>query len=249
MDSKEKEFLEARLFDAVRQCEVRDIPRYVGFLDSAGAAVAVNAADRSKVGYLLFGGYEDAERVCFGVFPDRLEPSCDGFPIVKLKILNKSGAKLRHGDFLGALMALGIERDTVGDILVGEKTSFVFVIESVAEFIVSQLLKIGSCGVEVSVDTTDELPQSAGFAEMSDTVASKRLDCVVAALASCSRGQAAELIDSGLVAVNGLEVTKVTKEVYEKDVIAVRRKGKFAIDEISNVTKKGRLVLKYRKYI
>lgn len=249
MDPKEKEYLEARLADAAEQCRTRETPKFVGFLDSAGAAAAVRAASSSGTRFLLFGGYEGAERVYFGAFPDWCEPDGEMFPIAKLKIINKSGRELRHSDFLGALMSLGLERDTVGDILVGKKESFVFVSESVADYIVSQVTKIGSGGVEVSRDSSKVLPESGGFSERSDTVASKRLDCVVASLASCSRGKAAELIESGLVSVGGLEVTKITKEVAEGDVIAVRRVGKFVIDGISDVTKKGRLVLKYKKYI
>lgn len=145
-------------------------------------------------------------------------------------------------------MSLGLERDTVGDIIVGKKESYVFVDESVAEYVISQVTKIGSSGVEVFKDNSKELEVAETFSDFSDTIASKRLDCVVAAFGNCSRGKAAEIIEMGLVSVGGLEVTKVTKEITEGDVISIRRKGKFIVDGISDVTKKGRLVLKYRKY-
>lgn len=248
MNSKEKEFLEAHLFDAVEQADKRKAPKFVGFLDSAGVAVATKVANVTKAKFLLFGGFKSAERVYFGAFPDWCEPSEEMFPIVKLKIVNKSSRELKHSDYLGALMSLGLERDTVGDIIVGDKESYVFVDESVAEYVISQVTKIGSSGVEVFKDDSKELEVAETFSDFSDTIASKRLDCVVAALGNCSRGKAVEMIESGIVSVGGLEVTKVTKEITEGDVISIRRKGKFIVDGISDVTKKGRLVLKYRKY-
>ena len=249
MDSKERSFLEARINDAVRQCENRNIPKFVGFLDAAGAAVAVSVAAKANVKFMLYGGYESADRVCFGVFPSWCEPDGAAFPIVRLKIRNKSSRQLSHRDVLGALMSAGIERDTVGDIIASGSDPVVFVLPTVAEHIKAHIDKIASSGVEITGDSTDELPVSRTFEEMSGTVASRRLDCVVAEIADCSRGKAAELIESGLVVVGGLGVLKLTAEIKPQDVISVRRVGKFAIDECDRLTKKGRIVLKYRKYI
>lgn len=249
MDSKEKEFLASRLTDAINNASKRSVPKFVGFLDASGAAVAQRIAKSNNAKYMLFGGFSNAERVYFGAFPDWCEPKGEMFPIVMLKITNKSDRELKHSDFLGSLMALGLERDTVGDIVVGGKESFVFVSESVAEYIILQVTKIGSSGVEIVKDTTAEISQTFKFSQHSDTVASLRLDCIVASITNVSRGKAVEFIESGIVALNGLEVTKVTKDVVSGDVITIRRKGKFIIDSANDITKKGRIVLKYRKYI
>lgn len=198
---------------------------------------------------MLYGGYPDAERLYFGVFPPETEPGTAAFPIDRLKIINKSKRKLSHRDILGAIMSLGIERDTVGDILVGEDTAIVFVSRSVAAFILSNLEKIASCGVCVSVDTDEELLFTQSFEKHTETVASPRLDCIVAAASHTSRGRAAEIIGAGLVSVNGIETVKTDKQVIEGDILAIRRVGKFAVDGLKDITRKGRIIFKYRKYL
>lgn len=249
MDSKETEIIRARLLEAALQCQERNALKFVGFLDTAAAAIAKATAEHEGIKYMLFGGYNGAERSYFGAFPDWCEPSEQRFPIVALRIINKSDKKLTHRDFLGAITALGIERDTVGDILVGHPDTVVFVSQTVADYIIAELKKIGSCGVEVAKETREIIFKSNSFEAGSFTVASSRLDCVVAALCRCSRTKACELVDAGLVAVDGVEVTKVTKEIIEGNIISVRKYGKFIVDGITDLTKKQRLVLKYRKYI
>lgn len=249
MDTKETAVLRARIEDAIRQCENKSVPKYVGFLDAKGQAISESVAKTVSLKTLMYGGYDEAERACFGVFPNWCEAETSGFPIVKLKIANKSSKAFTHRDILGALMSAGIERDTIGDILVGTPDSIVFVIDTVAEHIISEVSKIASCGIVITRDESDYLPQSAGFTDGFGTVASERLDCVIALLAGCSRNRACELIESGNIAVNGLEVLKVTATVNQNDKISIRRMGKFIVDEISSLTKKGRIVLKYRKYI
>lgn len=248
MAFNEREILEARLFDAISVCNKRSIPKFVGFLDASGAALAVAVAKKEKAKYMLYGGYTHAERMYFGVFPDWCEPDASYFPFVKLKIINKSARRLEHRDILGALMSAGIERDTVGDILPEERQAFVFISQTVADHVLNEITKIASSGVEIVVDDTLYVPQQNGFIEGTDTVASARIDCIVSALGNCSRNIASEYIVSGLVSLNGLEVQKVTKEVTAGDVLTVRKKGKFIIDSVNDLTKKGRIVLKYRKY-
>ena len=248
MDQKERSILEARLADCVRQCELRSVPKFVGFLDFSGAALAVTVARRENAKYMLFGGAEGCERVCFGVFPDWCEPQTQQFPIVRLLINNKSTRKLQHRDILGAFMSAGIERDTVGDIFVGDGDCTVFVIDSVAPHIMAYVDKIASAGVEIVRDDSEGLPETGGFIELHGTVASLRVDCVVAEVGNCSRSKASELISTGLVAVNGLEVQKPTAEIKNGDTLTVRRIGKFVIDSTDRTTKKGRIALDYRKY-
>lgn len=249
MDAKERRFLEARINEALNIAETRGVPKFVGFLDLAGITVAGETASRSSVKYMLYGGYPEAERVCFGAFPDWCEPEPQMFPITRLRICNKSTVKLSHRDVLGALMSAGIERDTVGDILIGDGDPVVFTLPAVAEHIKAHIIKIASAGVEIVEDNETAASVSKRFEEKSGTVASMRLDCVVSEIADCSRGKAVELIESGMVSVGGLEVLKITAEVKCCDIISVRRMGKFVIDECSRITKKGRIALLYRKYI
>ncbi len=249
MNSKERSFLEARIVDCIRQCNDRNVPKFIGFLDASGASVATALAKSEGARFMLFGGFEGAERVYFGVFPDWCEPTDEDFPIVKLRICNRSDRALTHRDVLGALMSAGIERDTVGDILTSGKDPVIFVAEGIAGHIVAHVDRIAAAGVEIIRDESDYLPSSQGFEERSGTVASLRLDCVVGELSNCSRNRSAELIQGGLVSVNGLEAVKLTSEIKDGDTVTIRRVGRFVIDDTGHITKKGRIALKYRKYI
>ena len=88
-----------------------------------------------------------------------------------------------------------------------------------------------------------------GFKEFSDTVASERLDCIVASLAGCSRKLAAELIEGKMVFVNSVCTDKTVKTVKNGDKITIRGKGKFIIESLDGRTKKDRLIINAKKYI
>ena len=61
---------------------------------------------------------------------------------------------------------------------------------------------------------------------ITDTVASLRLDSVIASAFGLSRGKAAEAIGRGIVFVNHVEVTKPDFQVSEGDKLTPARKGK-----------------------
>ena len=57
-----------------------------------------------------------------------------------------------------------------------------------------------------------------------------------------------KLIESEQVSVNCKVETRQSKIVEEKDVLIIRRKGKFIIEEFGNVNKKGKQVVMIKKY-
>ena len=57
---------------------------------------------------------------------------------------------LTHRDFLGSFLAAGITRSAMGDILVGEGRSVLFVKDEVSGFLIEQISKIGRVGVRLS---------------------------------------------------------------------------------------------------
>ncbi len=241
--------LAARIEDAVRLCTLRKSPRFVGFLDERQAVLAQRAAcDARPEERLLWGGYEDAERVVFGVFPGFLEPSREKFPVASLTLTFRRQDTLSHRDFLGALMALGIERETLGDILVEEGRAVLFLKEEMASFVEQNLEKVGSTGVGIERGFAEPLPAGRGFELLSGTVASARLDCVVSELLRLSREKGAALVQSGLVALNHEPVLSVDKRIEPQDKLAVKGYGKYVVDQLGPSTKKGRLKFAARKY-
>ena len=238
--------LTARINDLKQICQKSNSPKFIGFLNTEETAVAVKQFNRAEK-YTFFGGYDSAERVMLGVLPEW----CDDpkFPIAAVTFSYRMCDRLSHRDFLGALMALGITRETVGDILIEDGRAVVFVTSDFSKFVLTQIEKVGNVGVTLSEGYDTPLPQMGKKLECSETVASVRLDCVVAAICNMSRTQASEKITDGLVMVNSVCITKPTLSVRAYDKITIRQKGKFEILSCNEMSKKGRIILKYNKYI
>ncbi|MBQ3817290.1 MAG: hypothetical protein II802_03355, partial [Clostridia bacterium] len=220
---------------------------YLGFLSQSETAICQEFLKNKDVKHAFFGGYDNAERVVLGCFPDW----CYDFtyPIKAITFNYRSCDKLSHRDFLGSVMALGLKRETVGDILIEEGRAVMFATAKAAEHILSQISKVASSGVVLTEGFSLPLPGCGKLEEFTASSASARIDCIVSAITGVSRTGAAELIESGYVSVNSVGVQKTTKHISNGDNISVRGKGKFIIADLSHLTKNGRIALKYKKYI
>ena len=238
--------LPARVDDLKEISRRSNSPKFIGFLTPEEASVAVK---RFKTGenYCLFGGYDGAERVMLGILPEWCDEPV--FPIKPVTLTYRECDSLSHRDFLGALMALGITRESIGDILVEKGRAVVFVADDILKFVLTQLDKVGRVGVKLSEGYVEPLPQISEKKSFSVTVASTRIDCVVAAVCNMSRNQATQKIVDGYVSVNSVCVTKPTVSVGENDKVTIRQKGRFEIISCDGYSKSGRIILKYNKYV
>lgn len=241
--------LKARIEDAVSLCAVRRAPCFVGFLDERQADLSLKIARNLGVqSFMLWGGYEGAQRCMFGAFPKELLPDSERFPVVSIYFSFRKEDSLGHRDFLGALMGLGIKREALGDILVEEGRCVLFCKEEIANFVETQLSKVGRAGVKIVPAGSFPLPGGQAFEELGFTVASDRLDCAVACFVRSSREKSRQMFPQGLVTRN-YEVEKSPSAVIQEgDKISIQGYGKFIIDQIGPETKKGRLKLAARKY-
>lgn len=241
--------LEARLSDALTLCERRSAPVFTDFLTEEEQALAAAYMTRAGADYRLYGGWEDAERCMLGVFPAYEAPSAEAFPIDAVTARCRPSEKPEHRAVLGTLMSQGITRGCIGDILIEEGRCVFFCRPTVTRALVEGIDKIGGMGATLTVGCELPLPAAHGFRSITDTVASARLDCLVAALAGTGRTQAEQRIAEGLVLINGLPCKKPSQTVREGDKLTLRGEGKFIIDDISGITRKGRRILSARKYI
>ncbi|MBQ1411619.1 MAG: hypothetical protein IIY93_00310 [Clostridia bacterium] len=241
--------LSAQLKDAVFLCRKRGTPVFTAFLTEAEQTAATDFLRRQDINRLLYGGFEEAERRMLGVFPDFMSPSPDEFPIDAVTVTCRKSEKPEHRSVLGTLMAQGIERNCLGDILIEEGRCVFFCRPTVTRALLDNVTKIGGMGVTLTPGCQFPLPTAHGFRAVTETVASARLDCIVAALCGVGRAQAEEWISAGQVLIRSVECKKVSQQVREGDTVTVRGKGKFVIDDMGDVTRKGRLILSARKYV
>lgn len=202
---------------------------------------------KSEIGpipYTVFGGADGTERVMVR-FGDAREFGYEmPFPIAILHVeprAKKFADRLTHRDFLGAILNLGIERKTVGDIVIRDNEGYVFLSEDICEYVLSELSRIRHTDVTVSRVTT--IPDGELYRTEEKTVqlSSERLDAVVAKVFCLSREDAQLLFKKGLVFVGGRCTESVSHTPREGDVISVRGYGRMIYSGQVSTSKKGKL--------
>ena len=115
--SAEERTLFARVLDKYDQCRRRSVPTATPFLSPAeqqGADRLLRAAGIVS-GFCWNGGYDAAERKLLQFLPDWAEE--DDTALACLRGAFRGDAVPDHRDCLGSLMALGVTRERIGDIL------------------------------------------------------------------------------------------------------------------------------------
>ena len=170
---------------------------------------------------------------------------------VALEISASSYTDLEHRDYLGSILALGVERSVIGDIAVtGGHSAIVFATEEGAKFLISALDRVKNDAVStVRVELPESFRIPREYEVITDTVMSPRLDGVVRALCKISREDAASLVLKGDVTLNYMTETKTDKLLVKGDVMSVRGYGKFIYDGDRGINRRGRLRIDARKYV
>ena len=249
----------AKVLDRFFLCGQRYQPSFTDFYDPAKWTVFFNALKykNKDIEVVAFGGAEDCERRMLGFFPIKYNKSNEvsenvksrdiaKFPIVSLRIEHntKFNKTPRHQDYLGSVLGLGFDRGRIGDIFISKEHADIFVYEEIADYICSQLEKIGRVPVKCRVSSGQNLeiskPQEL---ETQINVASMRLDVIAAAAFRLSRGQVQALIGAEKVFVNWSPCADRGKNLKPGDMISAKGYGRVRIGEILGTTKKDRIRL------
>lgn len=245
---KDEKLLLAAAKDKARQRDNKNILTHTGFLSMAEQA----ALERSHPDGVFYGGFEDAERRMLVFLPDWLEevPQEDG-PVCVLRVLIPKGApKLTHRDYLGSLLALGVERTVIGDILVRGGGADILVDADMADYLAQHYVQAGKAALHCETLPATQLIQAPyEVREIRDTVASLRLDSLVASMFSLSRGYAQEAIRQGLVSVNNLQTLKSDRFLEEGDKVSLRGKGKAVLTQVGGKSRKDRDCIVFQRFV
>ena len=235
----ETPFLPERLRELAARAEKLDRTVFTPFLTPPEAQAACATARKVGVAITLFGGYPNAERQMAGFSPQG-QP-CEAFPMVALSIAWPRQNEPSHRDLLGSVMALGVQRQALGDIVLMPEQAYLFVQAAMAQHIAESWTQASKTVLRVAME--QELPEIAGATgnEMRFTVASLRLDAVVAGGFHLSRGKAEELIEAGNVKLRYVPVLRGDARVGKGDMISARGLGRLQIADEGMPTRKGRL--------
>lgn len=199
------------------------------------------------IGMHTFGIFQDSERRVIAFSRDIVEK----YPISLVKITNKSKFnELKHKDYLGAIMSLGIVREKYGDMITRGNSIYVPVIVDICDFLVKNLCFVGKCPCSVEkIEDYAELDLTPDSQEFVIQTSSLRLDCIIASICNISRSKAVDMIDGGKVLLNYEEFKIRDKNVQLQDTITIRGYGKYVVGKEVGTTQKGRLKLLMKKYI
>ncbi|MBQ7172147.1 MAG: hypothetical protein IJR89_07720 [Clostridia bacterium] len=255
--------LRSRVADLIARAD-RGVPCAGPFLSEGEQELVLSLAGRGpRSPLLLWGGYPDAERKKAFFLPERFRPApeegINAFleeafrsPLAFLSLEGSGYRSLSHRDWLGAVLALGIERDAIGDVrTVGDRAALLVCERTVAGLIGEELSRVGADAVRVAELSAGEWEASVPAREYtlcSDTVPSARLDAVVGSLCRLAREKAKAAVAGGNVRVGGLVCEKPDRTVCEGEILSIRGSGKFEILSLSEQNKKGRYRLLARQY-
>ena len=261
MEIKEDiELLFARIDDLCERAERGEMAVSV-FLSPRELHFARRRLDIRHAKFLVFGGMAEAERGRIYILPEymedvltvsELEAYGEDLRISTLRVSGSGFSKLSHRDFMGSLLGLGIERSVIGDIIVTEtgREAIVFCDSDIVRFLLESWNKVGNDKVRVeNVVLPENFTPERRFANLNDTVASPRVDGVVAALCSLSRDKARALVENEFVEVDYEIVSRPDKMLAAPCLVTVRGYGKFKLMSVSEQTKKGRYRLLAQKYL
>ena len=244
-DEKEIHQLRNRFRDLAEKSFRQGIYTFTGFLGLSEQDVFWQEAGKlSHAGYRLEGGCQAADRVVvrFGS-PEELGYEVP-FPIVCVHIRPLAQ---KFAD-LGALMNLGIERSTIGDIKVGEREAYLFCLDSIAGFICENLSQVRHTHVKCSLtESPADIPQEEPLS-VSIQVQSFRVDAVLAKVYNMSREKSLELFRAGKVYVDGRLCGNNARQLKCGETVNARGYGKFMLAGEPRETKKGKLAVEVSLY-
>lgn len=250
--SPEDDELLARLLDKADMRERSGRMQHSRFLSERDRLCVEPVLRELGTEAVFWGGYAEAERTVL-ILPAEWQDAesvktGEGSPVAVLRAEWRGPETLSHRDFLGALMALGIERDLIGDIVPRAGSCDIVLLREIAPFVQQNFSSAGRASLQL-----EEIPEAeakeAEFRLIRDTVASLRLDAIVGSGFALSREKASAAIRAGKVSLNGMECLKPDRAVEAGTKISLRGVGKLRLAEVGGLSRKGRIQVVIHRFI
>lgn len=229
---------------------------YLNELEQNIIKKVINLAEISN--FKFYGGIEDADRKICIIYPEKMADIFERnnfkydtlFSVFRIIVPEKDFLNYNHSVYLGGIIKLGVKREKIGDIIVYNNRADIIVKKETEKFLYSSLKTLNRFkGAEILNIRLDEIINiEKKFEEIKIITSSLRIDNIVSELAKTSRNKANEIMKQEKVLINYEIETKNTKQIKEKDVVTIRGKGKFIINQIVGNTKKGNIIIIVKKY-
>lgn len=242
----------AKMRDKEKLCKIKNKITYTDFLDMYQKSILLKEI---KNDYIIFGGYDGAEREILLFYPDKIEKDIakkyfyNLLKVISITLPNDLIGEYEHRVYLSGIMKLGLEREKFGDIIVYKEGADIITFEDNIQYLINGLMSLKrfrKCNFEIK-DISEIVSKEDEYEEFSIILPSMRIDNFVSEIARVSRNRANEIIESQRVFINSELVLKSSKLVNISDIITIRGKGKFIVGEVLRKTEKRKKCFKYKK--
>ena len=200
--------------------------------------------------YSISGGYSKAERVRMIISPNEDVENDFDIKIIKIEYPSKF-VKINHRNVLGTIMSLGINRNTIGDIIITNDEHpqiYFFVVSEMVTYLENNLTSINNYPVRLKEVDILEL-ENINFKEAvikELIVSSFRLDVIIAGVLNISRNEVNRYFEEKKILINHKICESRHYECKSSDLISVRKFGRIILEEEFKKTKKNNFVIKVK---
>lgn len=211
------------------------------------AMKAVQSAAKFGIKAQLFGFFEEAERNIIGFSEyGTAEPE---IKILEVNCSNKF-RELKHSDYLGAVMSLGLKREKFGDLVLKQGICYIPCEEKTAEYVLENLKQVSTVPCRINLYNYFEIePVIPDFEEKMILAALFRADVLVSEICNISIRESEELITEGNLTVNHNEIKDKSYIIKENSIISIKKYGKYRVEKSIGESKSGKLKILCNKYI
>ena len=233
---KEDKIIVSNILDKYIKYNKTNISTYTNFLDQRRLKLVEDTLKYLKIDYNIYinNDYLEKAIIYFGEYEDFI-------PIYQID------GKFEHKDILGTLFSLGLDYDLIGDIVVEENYVYFTSLTRLNDLIDNNFNMIKNKYIKPK-KVNEMIITKDKFNNFNIIISSMRLDCIVSKLANLGRNDAVKYINDGFVLLNYKECKNIKKQVFEGDIISIRKVGKFKIRNEEKKTKKDNILLNISKY-
>jgi RNA-binding protein YlmH len=268
---KEK-ILIAKMNDKLNQARYSNKITYTDFLTTYKQAILEKELKRIKEkNFYFYGGYPEAEYKILILYPDKFIDEFENFKngikkeyktsivermindiikIIRIKLPKENIGVYEHRNYLSAVMKFGLVRERMGDIISSDDGADIIVLKENTKYLknsLQELTRFKKADIEV-LDINEIREKKLKFKQFKITINSNRLDNFISEILKISRSRSEEIIKDKRVFVNTKLETKLSKEIYEKDIIVIRGNGKYRIKDFVGYNKKEKMIYEIDGY-
>ena len=198
-----------------------------------------------EIKFQFEGGYIAAVRKRCMIYPDFYTPKTDEFDVELIEIRYPiKFSSISHGQILGSLVGLGIDRDQLGDIISDGSRWQLLLTKQMLPYLEQNFQKVGKISIRIEKrEYTELIVPIDHWTYTTAIVSSLRLDTLIASIFHISRQRSKELVESNKVKVNWAEEIRPDFMIELLDIISIRGYGRIQIKNIEGRTKKDKIKL------